>query len=95
MMVTPELAGFSFVFHSGAHQNMPDILTGSLVATEANASTKKTLSSPHVAGHHLQLTNPHGFSAVNLHLHLSLHVGFQKFLQQVTFFILEDSKGRR
>lgn len=48
---------------------MPDILICSLVATEAYASTKQALSTPHVTGHHKQVTDLHGFDAVNLHFH--------------------------
>lgn len=63
-----------------AHQDVPDILIGSLVAAEANTGPQQALSSPHVTGHHLQLTNPRGFSAVHLHPHPFLHVGFQNLL---------------
>lgn len=48
---------------------MPDILICSLVAAEAYASTKQALSAPHVTGHHKQVTDLHGFDAVNLHFH--------------------------
>lgn len=67
---------------------MPNIFIGPLVAAEANTSAQQTLPSPHATGHHLQLTNPRGFSAVHLHLHCSLHVGFQNLLQKVIFLIL-------
>lgn len=79
---------------SAAHQDVPDILTGSLVAAEANTGTQQALSSPHVTGHYLQLTNPHAFSAVHLQLHCSLHVGFQELLQQFIFLILVHSNER-
>lgn len=71
-----------------AHQDMPDILIGSLVAAEANTGTQQALPSPQVTGHHLQLTNPHGFSAVHLHLHCLLHVCLQELLQQIILLIL-------
>lgn len=77
-----------------AHQDVPDILIGSLVAAEADTGTEQTLSSPHVAGHHLQLTDPRGFGAVNLHLHYSLHVGLQELLQQLIFLILVKKKKK-
>lgn len=72
------------------HQDVPDVLIGSLVAAEADAGTEEALSSPHVAGHHLQLTNPQGLAAVNLHLHSFLHVGFQDVLKQLILFILVE-----
>lgn len=77
-----------------AHQHVPDVLAGSLVAAEANAGAQQALSSPHVAGHHLQLTHPGAFSAVHLHLHCFLHVGLQDLLQQLIFLILAHSKNR-
>lgn len=70
------------------HQDVPDILIGSLVAAEADTGTEQALSSPHVAGQHLQLADPQGFAAVNLHLHIFLRVGFQDLLQQLILFIL-------
>lgn len=73
---------------------MPDILIGSLIAAEANTGTEQALTSPHVTGHHVKLTNPGGFSAVHLQLHCSLHVGFQELLQQVVLLILVDSDRR-
>lgn len=72
------------------HQDVPDVLIGSLVAAEADTGTEQTLSSPHVARHHLQLADPQGFAAVNLHLHPFLHVGFQNVLQQLILFILVE-----
>lgn len=72
---------------------MPDIFIGSLVAAEAHTGTQKALPPPHGAGHHVQLTNPCGFSAVHLHFHRPLHVGFQQLLQQLVFLILVNSNG--
>lgn len=63
-----------------AHQHVPNILAGSLVTAEANAGPQQTLTSPHVAGHHFQLTDPRRLGAVHLHLHRFLHVGFQQLL---------------
>lgn len=77
-----------------AHQNVPDVLISSLVAAEANTGPQQARSSPHVTGHHVQLAHPHGFSAVHLHLHSFLHVGFQKLLQHLIFFVLVNSIGR-
>lgn len=71
-----------------AHQDVPDIFIGSLVAAEANTGTQQALPSPQVTGHHLQLMNSHGFSAVHLHLHCFLHVCLQELLQQIILLIL-------
>ena len=73
---------------------MPDILIGSLVAAEANTGTEQALSSPHVTGNHLQLTNSGGFRAVHLHPHRPLHVGFQKLLEQLILLILVNINER-
>lgn len=85
------------VLDEAAHQDVPDILTGSLVAAEANTGTQQALSSPHVTGHHLQLTNACAFSAVHLHPHCPLHVGLQELLQQVIFLVLvhSDERGQK
>lgn len=76
------------VLDEEAHQNMPDILVGSMVAAEANAGPQQALSPPHAAGHHLQLTDARGFGAVHHHTHGSLHVSFQNLLQQVILLVL-------
>jgi len=76
-----------------AHQDVPDVLVGSMVAAEADAGPEQALPPPHVTGHHLQLTERGGFRAVHLHPHRSLRVGLQKLLQQVIFLILVNSKG--
>lgn len=73
---------------------MPDILIGSLVAAEANTGAQQAMSSPHVTGHHVQLTNIHGFRAEHLHCHGPLHVGVQKLLQEVILLILGYSNKR-
>lgn len=73
---------------NAADQHVPDVLAGSLVAAEANAGAQQALAAPHVAGHHLQLTDLRAFSAVHLHLHCFLHVGLQDLLQQLIFLIL-------
>lgn len=73
------------------HQYVPDILISSLVAAEANAGTQEPLAAPHVTGHHVQLSDPRGFSAVHFHPHGLLHVGFQDLLQQVVFLILAQN----
>lgn len=85
---------FVVLAFDGAHQNVPDILIGSLVAAEANTSTQQALPPPHITGHHVHLADPHGFSAVHLHLHPPLHVGLQPLLQQVVFLILGKSSRR-
>lgn len=78
-----------------AHQNMPDVLIGSLIAAEANTGPQQALAPPHVTGHHLQLTNPQCFGAVHLHLHQPLHVGFQNLLQMLVLLILVMVKVRK
>lgn len=85
----------SFQSEEVAHQYVPDVLTGSLVAAEANAGAQQALSPPHVTGHHLQLSHPGGFGAVHLHPHSSLHVGFQELLQLLVFLTLAHRQVNR
>lgn len=71
---------------------MPDILICSLVAAEAYASTQQALSAPHVTGHHKQVTDLHGFDAVNLHFHQVTDVDSQHLLQQIILLILDNNQ---
>lgn len=71
---------------------MPDILICPFKAAEADAGTKQTLTTPHVAGCHLQFPHPLGFRVVHFKFHCFLHIGFQKVFEQVAFFILETQK---
>lgn len=67
---------------------MPNVLTGSFKATEADTRTQQTLTTPHVTGGHLQLLHPLSFRVVHFKFDGFLHIGFQEVFQQVTFFIL-------
>lgn len=71
---------------------MPDILICSLVAAVAHARAEQALSAPHVAGHHKQVTDLHGFDAVNLHFHQVADVDSQHLLQQIILLILDDNQ---
>lgn len=71
------------------HQYMPNILICSLVAAESNTGPQQPLAAPRVVGHHVQLADPRGFSAVHLHPHRLLHVGLQELLQLVIILVLE------
>ena len=56
------------------HQNMPDVLVGSLEAAEADADSEQSLAAPHVGRHDLQLADPLRLAAVDQHLGLLLHL---------------------
>ena len=73
---------------AAAHQDVPDVLVGPLVAAEADAGTQQPLAPPQGAGHHLQLPQLHGLGAVHLHPHRLLRAGPQQLLQLVVLLIL-------
>lgn len=57
------------------YQNMPNILIGPFKVAEADTCTQQTLTAPHVAGCHLQLSRPLGFGVVHFQFDRFLHIG--------------------
>lgn len=72
---------------------MPHVLTGPAEAAEAHASSQQALAAPHVAGHHLHLSHPHGLHVEHLQLHRLLHIGLQQCLQRVILLVLQGKGG--
>lgn len=74
------------------HQDMPDILIGSLVTAESDTGTQKALAAPHVTGNHFQLSNPQGFRAIDLQFDWFLHIGFEQVFECVILLVLGESR---
>lgn len=74
------------------YQDMPDIFICSLEAAEADTSSQQALSTPHIAGDHLQSSDLHGLGAVHLHPDWFLHIGLQQIFQHFIFLVLGESQ---
>lgn len=70
------------------HQNMPNVLIGSLEAAESNADSEKATAAPRVAGRDGGLPHRERLAAVQQHLHGPLHVDPQQLLKRVVIPVL-------
>lgn len=66
----------SLLCEDKSYQNMPNILIGPFKVAEADTCTQQTLTTPHVAGRHLQLSHPLRFRVVHFEFDRFLHICF-------------------
>lgn len=69
---------------------MPDVFVGSLEAAEPHAGSKEALSSPHVTGDHLHLSDFHCFDVIHLQLYCFLSICLQQVFQHIVFLVLQS-----
>ncbi len=74
------------------HQNMPDVLIGSLKAAKADADPQKPLTAPHVAGSNSSFPQLQGFAAVHQHFHRFFNTSLQYVFQRVIILVLRGEK---
>lgn len=69
---------------------MPDILIGSLEATEPDGDAEQSLASPQVAGSDCGFPQLKCLGGVNQHLNWFFHTGLEQVFQGVVVFVLQE-----
>lgn len=90
-----QLSLIAFSTLSFTHQNMPDVLIGSLKAAKADADPQKTLTAPHVAGSNSSFPQLQGFAAVHQHFHRFFNTSLQYVFQRVIILVLRGGKKQK
>ncbi len=89
-----QLSLIAFSTLSFTHQNMPDVLIGSLKAAKADADPQKTLTAPHVAGSNSSFPQLQGFAAVHQHFHRFFNTSLQYVFQRVIILVLGEGGAK-